>query len=173
MTHIAALSKMVAAVALGCGVAAFLGMSGCAVGQDAQGRAILGFPAGWHPDADGLSVAAGTIGTLFGGPVGGAAAVSAVGAIGGLFGWRKTASDLKRERDQRLSAERERAELAGAERGWSEREQAAAVQAPLGGGVDVVRPRVADAGAAEAGVVTGDAILAEIRGLKRREGDSL
>lgn len=120
-------------VALGCGLlVAFLGLQGCGVGIDGQGRAIIGVAAGVHPDADALTAGAGLIGTWLGGPVGGAGAVSLVGVIAGALGWRKTTADLKRERDDRLAAERAKADLEGAERGWNEREQAAVVQLPLG-----------------------------------------
>ena len=98
--------------------AVFLGgvLAGCAVGQSATGEAVIGVKAGWHPDADRASVAAGTIGTMLFGPAGGTAAVGLAGALAGLFGW------------SRQKARAERAE--GRHDGWDEREAAARGSAP-------------------------------------------
>lgn len=132
--------------------------SGCvSVGKGPNGEAVIGIAAGLHPDADavdGAANAAGTIvGTLTGNPVLGEGVKWAVGGLGTLLlgaGGLGAASARARRR-----AEVRAAELAGAERGWVDRETAAAVQLPIGGGVvGGGAPAAGGAGAPEAGEVT-------------------
>lgn len=111
---------------LGAGLLAlcFLGLSlGCAVGKSASGEAVIGVPVGISPDASDAQAIGAGIGSLFG--PGGAAAGGALAAgLAGLLGWGRSAA-------ARRTAEAKAAELSGAERGWTEREQAASVQHPL------------------------------------------
>lgn len=112
-------------VVLGLACVVLVACPGCSVGRGADGTAVIGFPAGWHPDTDALAVGAGTIGTMLFGPAGGAAAASTVAAIAGALGWRGSA---KRAAEEARRAER----LSGREEGWDERERAAGVQQPIG-----------------------------------------
>lgn len=126
MIHRTRLPALVVA-ASGC----FLGLlcaQGCAVGKSATGAAVLGFEVGISPDADALQAAGAGIGGALFGPGGAAAGGALATGLAAVFG-------LNRASAARRNAEREAAELRGANDGWTAREAAATVQAPLVGRV--------------------------------------
>lgn len=82
---------------------------GCAVGKTASGEAVIGVTAGISPDADAAQAAGAAIGSLFG-PGGAVIGGTVATAVAGLLGWARSA---------------------GRHKGWSEREEAAAVQQRL------------------------------------------
>lgn len=79
---------------------------GCAVGQAADGSAVLGVSLGTHPDANGITVAGTALGSLIGFPQLGVLATAVLGAVG----WNRSAKAARSE---------------GRHEGWTEREQAA------------------------------------------------
>ena len=107
-------------------------LAGCAAGRDPAGNIIVGWDVASLPETaeQGIGVLANLII-----PGGGAAVATLAGVVGVAL----------RNGAKRRQAEREAAELRGANAGWNEREAAAAIQAPL--------PRPVVGVAAGAGVV--------------------
>lgn len=69
-------------------------LAGCAIGKAGDGSYVAGFPVGAaNEDAqDAANLAAGTIGTMLGGPAGQAIGLGVVGIVGSMLGWRTRAT---------------------------------------------------------------------------------
>lgn len=107
-------------------------LAGCAAGRGPAGEVVVGFDVASLPETTNQALGALTDLIL---PGGGAAVATIAGIVGVAV----------RNGAKRRQAEREAAELRGANSGWDDREKAAAVQAPLpvvpgGGAARVVDP---------------------------------